>query len=229
MFGDPVRKNFIEVVIDLVFKVFRPRPITMPRSNVPPDTRCCERNELSSRKECKLCGRPICLRCRRLFNGDWICTQCRDHVKAIVDRERGETRHIPGALIGGILAGAATSYALTCIAMITGLVCYVPVGILAGLGAFLGAGFRRGGYIQLAGMFCATVSVLMTSYFTFVSVVQEKFDPNGALGLNAWDTRVFSAFTNALLSAEGLFLFIAILFSAGISIAIPQPRIAAVR
>ncbi len=48
---------------------WKPRPIKVPHAEVPPDAPCCEKNEDASRRECSLCGRPVCLRCRGHFNG----------------------------------------------------------------------------------------------------------------------------------------------------------------
>ncbi len=88
---------------------------------------------------------------------------------------------------------------------------------------------RRGGYIQLVSMFCAATAVLLTDYYVFFNLLQEKVDPYGTMGLSLTDARVITAFLSGLISAKGASIFLSVLLSAGISIAIAQPRIGDVR
>jgi len=226
------RQNTIVYVMDLIFKSFTPAPIKVSRAHVAPDTQCCERNETKSRCECELCGRPVCLRCRRLYNGDWICMPCRDHLKAILDAERAGPGDVPFALAGGLAAGSAGAYAISLTASVScflWLLLSVGLGALTGLGAYYASRRKRGGYIQLAAVLAAFLSVLLTAYLAFYFTETERAVSSGSADLAPWDWAVLSGFGSTFWGFPGVLLALPTVFAMGVAALVPQPRIADVR
>jgi hypothetical protein len=225
-------QNTLVYVMDLIFRSFAPAPIKVSRAHVPPDSRCCERNETKSRCECELCGRPVCLRCRRLYNGEWICVPCRDHLKAILDAERAGPGDVPFALAGGLAAGSAGAYLISLTALVSGylwLLLSVGLGILAGLGAYYGSRRKRGGAVQLAAVLAAFLSVLLTAFLAFFWAVNEQRAASGGAALTPWDWRVLLSFGWAIWGVPGIVLALPTALAMGIASLVPQPRIADVR
>jgi hypothetical protein len=153
--------------------------------------------DAATQEGCTLCGRPVCRSCRAYVNARRVCRACAAQVQSELDREIASTASVPGAIVGGAIGALAGGAAWALIAIVTNLeVGYVAVGVgfLAGFGAFLGAGKKKGKQVQIVAVACALLGLLVGKYATVVTFVNREY----GVDVSYFDGRMIQVFLENL-------------------------------
>lgn len=147
-------------------------------SSMPPlASPCCEVADAATQAACALCQKPVCGACRAFVNGRGVCVACAHTIRAELAAEQAGAGHLPGAIAGGVGGALVGGAAWALVAIVTNLaIGYVAIGVgfLAGYGAHLGAGKRKGTSLQAVAVACALLGLVLGKYFIVAHVLIEK-------------------------------------------------------
>jgi len=162
-----------------------------------PESACCIEMDISTRKECTLCGVNICYNCGLRINGKAACRQCGCEVAEASAKEELNPIQIPGAICGGIAGAVIAGIVWAVIGIVTNLeIGYAAVGIgwLAAKGAVIGSGKCRGTGIQAIAVATAGLGLLLGRYFSFAWEVVQYSKADGAMGVTYFSPQLLPLF-----------------------------------
>jgi hypothetical protein len=154
-------------------------------------------SETGTAKACSLCGEPAPKENRAFVNRKIVCLACRDKIEEELQAEQaGAVRMVPaiagavaGALIGAVLWAVivvVTDYEVGFVAL--------AVGWLAGMGAVVGAGGKKGRPLQVVAALSSVLGLVLGKYFTFAHFLKEYVADGDEMSY--FDSRIIDYFVD---------------------------------
>jgi len=195
----------------------------MPDQETPQAT-CCENPDPESVKPCQVCKAPTCKNCRSFSGGRPVCQTCREEVEDVVADEKAGASHVTTAVIGGVTGAILGGALWAAVSVLTDYeVGYIAlaVGGLAGLGTYVGSGWKKSVTLQIISVACAVLGLILGKYFTVAHVVVTTVE--GAEDWSYLDGRILEIFMNNLGSFVSVFDLLWLFLALGIAYRIPAP------
>lgn len=193
---------------------------TGPPNEPDPDTTPAAEPDPGTVEECSLCGAPAPEESRAVVARQIVCLECRDKVEdELKAQQAGAASLVPA--IAGALAGAMIAAVIwAAIVVITDFeVGYVAlaVGWLAGKGAVLGAGGKKGVPLQVVAVLASVLGLVLGKYFSLAHDAKVEF------GWSYFDSRIVDYFTENLGEFFGGFDILWVVLAIGVAYKIPAP------
>lgn len=145
---------------------------------------CCQNMDASTKDTCTLCQKEICGNCLVVINDAPVCSTCHEQFQAKLQAEKVTPLNVPIAVVGGLIGSVIGAIIWAAIGIVTGYsIGYVAIGVgwLAGMGAFVASGQKRGMSIQVIGVLSSLFGlllgkVIMVDFFLVRSLHAEGID-----------------------------------------------------
>jgi len=213
----------------------QPPPPPQPAGAGPVAEPCCAQCDPTTMRPCELCKKPACRFCRGRVNGRAVCSACRDQVAAELKAEEAGGGHLPGAIVGGVVAALISGAVWAAIVVAAGVqIGYVAVGVgwLAGQGVVLGSGGRKGFNLQIIAVLSSVLGLLLGKYFALAYLIKGEMNkslPGSGDQVSALSVEMFNAFCSVFTRMLSPWDILWLILAFSLAWSVPKPAQVSVR